>query len=534
MITLNLQNLKQEDPEIIKSFEDILRDFLQEYDPDIDLRSGVVCDLLLRANAALGASINNVFDRALVNTNLTDIINNPDLADSSSVDKILSNWGIQRNNGSRSLGLVTIYVSRLAPFSIPATVAFSIGSEEYVTTYPISVRTSEANIQSDTDLFLQPANESMYFCNIPVISKGVGAATKVRAGSIFSTTVLIPGLIVAKAEQDFIGGEDVESTEALLARQGSGIVSKSFGNKLQTKAVLLDRFPDIQEVSVVKYFDAEMTRTTPDSNLLGIRSAGFVDLYVRTNKEVISRNFFLDAKCTWNTGGTLKWRMTVGKDVFPGFYKIDWIKAESQGPALDLIQETVIHDPDHVFPAIISSSDCKHSAYQVIEIDFEDRNPKVFASVGQNKGFFVALTGLPRIDEIQKYTIGADNGALGLDILVKAPYPVFLTISIQLKGKSLTQDLQLLIKETLSNFINTQYTFKSVVYANHISSAIGSLLDGRQCAVVDFSAKVLTRGDDVYLYSRDNIDISTLNLPYLTDKNTCFFIKPSDIMLSSI
>jgi len=107
-ITTSITNL---DSDKIATVEDRLVQLLQEKFPNLDLNKGrVLRDVLVRPAAILQTVLNEDLDILRRSMSLAEVDVDPTIADTDTVDNILSNFLLTRKVGTKTTGQVTLVV----------------------------------------------------------------------------------------------------------------------------------------------------------------------------------------------------------------------------------------------------------------------------------------------------------------------------------------------------------------------------------------------------------------------------------------
>ena len=333
-MAIEITELSQLSDEAISQAYDLAQQLVLEKHPTIDTKRGVIGQLIIGLGAILGAAHKESFDRLRKSMSLLEVGNDPTLADTDTVDAILSNYRISRREATAASGEVTIVLDKLAAVTIPAGSVFVANDVHFVTETSYAARTDASNVLDDTDRLITQIGTDRYAFTINVV-----ASTPGSAGLLTKDTTLIPlsppaNFVSAYASTDFTGGQDEQTTEELIASLEAGMAARAYSNRATIESMIrnadpneyssvTDAFADILAVSIVGFGDAEMLR---DQHwIFPVSGGGRTDLYVRTQALPITKTITREATLVQKTADGGIWQASVGRDEAPGFYEISRI-----------------------------------------------------------------------------------------------------------------------------------------------------------------------------------------------------------------
>lgn len=522
---------------------ELLAQLLQEYESRVDLKRGVIHDLLLELSAVISAAHEENIERLRLSNSLQGIIENPELSDPTLVDKVLSNYRLTRKSGSAASGQVTIVVNRLAPVTIETGAEFEANAQTFSVASAVIARTSTASVQSDSDKVLTPLGDGNYAFTVSVVADQIGLAGRVKKDTLFVPSVAITNFVKAYASADFTGGAEDETNEELTSRLEAGLACKALSNRSSMTALLMDRFPYVVASSIIGYGDGEMLRDR--HSIFPFSFGGRTDWYVRTSELPINLGISVTAtlmsKDTADGSGI--WQFSLPRDVAPGFYDIKNIRlsasAETAGTfaitsqirGFDLTPETSILRPD-----IENSTEAAFSRYQTNIVRFRDPLTITDAlSVGATKDYAVTLRHMPGIKDIQLAMSSRDTRYSAGDVLVKAAVPCFMSVSFTIEGKSgLVLPDATTLKSAIAALVNNS-GFCGKIYASQILDVVhGYLSKGLAVANLDMFAQILKpNGSVISLRSQTAIAVPNTPSDMVTPRTVCFVLDPEDIAISA-
>ena len=155
-------------------------------------------------------------------------------------------------------------------------------------------------------------------------------------------------------------------------------------------------------------------------------------------------------------------------------------------------------------------------------------------SVGASQTYNVAVRMMPDIDLLHDALANRDRRAFGADVLVKAPVPCFLTVSLTLHNKntSSTPDIEA-IQTALAEEINT-IRFTGRVYASQLHEIVHDLIDtGTSVGQIDIFGRIRRPGGGItYIRDDDYIEVPDLSIDMTSYRTVQFYADPDDITVS--
>jgi hypothetical protein len=184
----------------------------------------------------------------------------PDDSVDQVVDEILSNWFINRKTGLYASGFAQLSFSKddIGVLVIQPTDIWTRGGQ----TFKINTKNSAAYEIQTTDLVQNTDNLGVtyYTVSIPLVSTTVGSASEVLAGKFESFPNLSPYLTTVQNLEQFVGGENIETSTAMIARSTTAITQRTLDTLPAIKTNLTDNFPQVLDVYPIGMADPEMIR----------------------------------------------------------------------------------------------------------------------------------------------------------------------------------------------------------------------------------------------------------------------------------
>lgn len=542
-MTLTVQSLAELDTDKVVQARDYISQLLQEENEAIDLKRGVLHDLLLHLSGILAAAQQTNIDRVRQSSSLLAIEADPTLAEDDVVDRVLSNYRLTRIAGSAAAGTVTIVVDTLAPVTVPSGAVFSTDGQEFITLAPISAVESLANVTSDTDRVLTPRGDGSYSFTVDVSAVEAGAAGQVRRNTLMVPDVRLNNYVTSYATSDFTGGVDTETNSELLLRLQEGSSCKALSNRGSMYALLRESFPSYVSSSIVGFGDPELIRD--QHSILPVSFGGRVDWYVRTQE--LPQSIALTKTATLidkSTDGRGTWQFAIDRDEAPGFYDVTEIKTEdatnvsgSYSITSDVRTNDVTNISGQLTPDLESADEGAYSRWQTAIIQFYDSDTDTAGLVEgtSEQDYTVAVAAMPDIAEIQALVGSRANRNYGGDVLVRAPIPAFLSVAFTIQGTpgELLPDASA-IRLALATYVN-RLGFCGRLSASALSDIIHDHLTGRIVhSAIDMFAQVrYPDGTIVPLRSTEVLIVPSEPGSMVTARTVAFILDPNDVVISA-
>ena len=517
---------------------ELVTQLVQESNPDLDVRRGVLHDLVLYYSAVLAAAKDEEISRVRRSLSLQEITADPTLADTTLVDAVLSNFRVTRKVGAQATGQITIVLDALIPVTITAGASFTALGQSFVTERAFAARTSAAAVVSTDDVVITDAGGGNYQFTINVVAAAVGAADTISRGTAFVVTSEPPHFVSAAAAADFVQGTSVETNKELIDRLEAGIAAKAWSNRSTIEALIREQaaFEDVVAVSLVGMGDEEMLRD--QHSLLPISYGGRTDVYVRSQALVGSTTKTITATLvdTNAVGGV--WRFSVGKDDVPGFYDVSRV-ALLNAAATDTGYEVILLDKSFDItgtgfkPDIETAQEAAFSPFQTSSVEFIDTNTATAAlTVGTaTQDYSVTFRSMPLIKDIQDFLDGRGVRNPAGDVLVRGAVPCFMSVNFSLRkyaGASAPNTDA--IRIAVATAVN-KLGFIGELHASTIAEAVQGNLDSNvSIAKLDLFGRIL-RPDGSIRIIRDGDVLNVPDEPALgvSGRTVAFLLDPADV-----
>ena len=276
---------------------EFLQTFLSEQIPEADFTEGSAFrDISIKAFALIFAYFTNENDTTRNRQALKNLATLPSSTEVDElVDEVLSNWFIERKDGSLSRGVALAHLSERVSITVPTgRRVFRTDSTPFV-------------LDADEDLVI-PADDLLpvfspagavteYLARIPLVATAVGADFNIEPGTFIDAAEFGTDVLYLENKIRFQGGTDTETTAALLSRAQDAVALRALVNQRSISTVLLDEFPLIKKVLAVGMGDPEMIRDIVSNFAPSVTAhvGGHVDVYVDLPRQEVEETLTIGA-----------------------------------------------------------------------------------------------------------------------------------------------------------------------------------------------------------------------------------------------
>lgn len=325
--------------------------------------------------------------------------------------------------------------------------------------------------------------------------------------------------------ETFTGGENGESNDSLVRRMVLGVSAKVFSSRINMRAALLERFPDLRDSSVIGAGDLEMTRDK--HTVFPSSTGGFADWYVGTTRQLATASAVFDAPIVLETqddGSTLH-LLTIDDSQISCLYHVTDIRDEETSEHVRILsQSRSTRDPSGLLsanaPLIHDDVEGAFTAYQVTEIRFLASRPLTRVRVD---GIH-----MPEIGTIQDWVLQCGQAPIGLDLLVKGAIPTTIRFSAVLHTPAGTSIDLLNVQCAVADHIN-HLPFGGLLAISGLTTLLHQHLPSG-CYVTRPALIGTTRLPDGQIVLSESSDRLVIDKPpYASNRTTLFFCDPSDV-----
>jgi len=542
----NVTSISDITAKTVTDTEDTLVQMLQTTYPNINFNKGsVIRDLLIRPAAILSAMNAENIDRLRRSMSLAEVDVDPTIADTDTVDNILSNFQLVRLNGTQSTGRVTIVVdNNIATVIISGTKFTSPSGDVFITESAFTGVTTAGAVLAATDRLLRARSDGKYTFTIEVTAETAGAVV-VSKDARFTLNPQPPRFFDAFAEDDFTVGQDVETNAQLVDRLKTGLTSKVASGRSHIDALIKDAFPTVLDVSVTGLSDSEMVRDK--HNIFGVSTGGMADVYVRT--AALPTRLTLTKDATLVDAAAQTWRLNFANTEVPGFYRVESIilasEVGSQTGSLTVSADTralnlVPASSAEFIPAITDVVEGVYSSFQTADVVFTDpQTDTTGLTPGVDKvSYAVTVSYMPSIDSVQALLSNRSNRAPQSDYLVRAPIPCFVGVEIRIDKHPLDSAVDTAaIAAAVTESVNSLTFEQGKLSAAELVSVVNALLPSRSKVGLPIHLWGSLRQPDgvsVLLSSTKELIAPATSTLSISTRTCAFYLRVEDVDVSVV
>ena len=418
---------------VLEESTQFVKDFLLNQDPSLDLEpTRALYDLLVRPSAELAAFNQTNVEHHRLASSLQAIVEDPESFTAEDVDRVLGNFRVERDAGTKALGVVSIILDANRTVSVPLGSTFTGAGLVFKATNTF-ISTAGA-ISTIFDRPLTELADGNWIFTVVVEAAESGESSELKQGTAVVWDAPASGYVQSFAESDFTGGTNQETNTELIQKLDKGLAAKAMAGRINISALIRDGFPTARDISIVGMGDSEMLRDS--HNIFGIKTGGKADIYVRTNNKLVENT--ITKNCVLVDRDQKIFQASILRNDYPGFYLIQSIfAADTVGAAGSLEITSEIRGLDvtnlpYVAPEIANIIEGAYTRFQTAVVQFQDLEADTTElAVGDTKDYKFELTGIPFVDDIQDFVAGRGVHNPQGDFLVRAPIPFLVSVSLQ-------------------------------------------------------------------------------------------------------
>lgn len=518
----------------------VIVQLLQEANPTLDLRRGVLYDLLATYHAQLAELTTANLQRYISARSLLQIQADPTLADTDTVNDVLSNWRITRLAGSAATGQLTVELSAAVSVTIAAGTVFTANGYTFTADYAYTAKTSAALINSSTDRLLVQLQNGNWAFNVDVTATTIGAASLIAKNTLAVPASIPLNYVTSYATSDFSGGANPQTNADLLNQLLQGFSVAVPSNRITMAGMLTQQseFAGVTNQSVIGAGDPEMLRDK--HSILPLATGGRADWYVRSQPQAVQLTISKTATLlSVAADGSGQWQIEILRDDYPGFFEVSSVLPAGSTATGTLTLNAVIPGTDLSGPGFVPDienvMESAFSYYQTAVVNFtDDTVNQSNLSSGATATYSLTLNGLPLIADMQAFVGDYDHRPYGADVLIKAPVPCFVDISVTIAKKRNQSDPDTsAIAAAVAAAVNA-VDFVGRLYAGQLQAVIASYLTtGMSAGGIDMLGRIYgPDGIDRYVRSQNILIIPNLPAVMITPRTVQFFCDPSRVAVT--
>jgi hypothetical protein len=541
-MTIALRPLGSLDPVQVGNNLALVTQSVGEAQPSLDLRRGVLSELLLYIHSLLTTQTQENVTDYLSARSVLDIGNDPTLADPAIVAATASNFLVTPQAASAASGPITVVVSADVTVTIPAGAVFTASGQTFITDQTYTAKVQASQIAAPGDVLITLVGNGTFMFTVHVVAQTPGSAGNIVANTLAAPAVVPVNFLTAYAAASFTGGIDADTNAQIIAKLPSGVAAAGLSGRSNMASLLLKTpaFAGVAASSAIGFGDAEMLR---DRHWIWpISGGGRVDWYVRTaqlySKVNLSKTATLIAI---NSDGTGTWQFSLAANDAPGFFEVTSILPATlplgqQGflPSAD-IRGIDLTKGTGLVPDVANAVEGAYSRFQTAVIQFIDTLTPVGA-IGSLKQYSVTVSYLPLIDQIQALASSRGVSSFGADCLVKAPVPCFVQATCTLTRSSSDAAAPVAALQTAMAAAVNGVGFTGQLLTSLLAHAAKPLLTGTM-TVSGFEILGRLRypnGTPKYIIGPDVITVPADPVNLVSARTVQFFVQPADITINVV
>ena len=511
---------------------------LAEARPNVDVSPGTVLNQLLIDPTALILALVEADVRKLRSSwSLRQAVENPEAVDAETIDRVLSNFRIERSEGLPAAGSLVVVISDRLTIGIPSGTIFTHADRTYRTTSANMAVVFPESVVSPTDRLIRPLADGNFAFVLPVVATEPGEAAVDREAT-FTTAFPIPGLVRIFAEAGFTDGIGPDTTRQLIGRMEAGLAAQSAADRASVSRLIRDAVPETLQVSLIGAGDPEQRRDA--ANLLGLSLGGKVDAYVRTRQLPELVRIRKEAVLLSPAG---EWRVSIGRDEAPAFYRVESIlpAGSVEGGSLEIVSDVRTADRTGTgfIPEVPTDRDAVYSALQAALISFEDSKAlSGLVPYESRREYDLYVRIMPDIDRAHRLLTDRQTRPPAADYLAKAPIPCFTTVGLRIRYDADLVDPDVFeVQRAVADAANL-LPFAAPRLSASLFVDVVHRLYGRAATVelpVGLRGTIrLPSGQTVQLTGSDALEIPPFIAQGVSRRNAAFFVAPSDVVVELV
>lgn len=434
-MALNTTKITELSETQLSDAEAFLVEFIQTQLPElsVDLAPGTALREYVVKLCATYYAINQEDLRRITDSNsLKKVTEEPELADEEVLDNLASNYLIERKASARASGSARVILNAKKFTAISTNLVFTSSGVNFRATRNFSGVVSSADVLDTGTKLIQPYGTGLYSFIIELVADTEGSIGNITKNALFTLSSGQGHIVSTVAETNFDGGRDSETNAELIGRLAGGISTKNLGSHRAAKAMVLEGFPNIVDISVIGAGDKEMIRD--NDNLFGISVGGKSDIIVRSRHEPQYKAITVEGVLSDASLGT--WSIAIPRDTAPGLYRVVSATDPDNNPVevLTLSRSTDTAEiPGIDFTPHLPTASCgAFSRYQTVFLTVKAMNAAAGKTVGDKVDFTLSVLYPAQIDEVSDFVLDRDNRNPGGDYLVRGSTPCEVAVEIKI------------------------------------------------------------------------------------------------------
>lgn len=242
--------LDELDPATVEQAHTLICQMVEEKCPDLNAERGVLGNLVTELHAIMqGASLQAV-EKLRHSLNVHDIVRDPDYALPAAIDKLASNFGVERTVATAARGYVTVILTRCTGVNFGPGTKLTAHGRVFYCDDTICIRPPGASKRNRHDVNVQDVGNGQYAIDIPVVAATIDPATMLKRYDPVELCHPPGGYVKAYAVDDFVGAGAPETNEQMVHKMRRGLAVPGWSNPMCVEALVVQSGLDIQDVHV--------------------------------------------------------------------------------------------------------------------------------------------------------------------------------------------------------------------------------------------------------------------------------------------
>lgn len=471
----------------------------------------VIHELLVRPAAYLFAWMSGNLEEAVKSCSISTLKESQATVNETA-DLMAANYFVTRLQGTKASGVITITMNK-AVAHIAGGARFNVGGTLVETTSQVVATSTKMSSEYSDVLYVEAIamNDGTYISNIPVTAIEVGAL-EIPAGT--DVEVMFPNnfIIAAELASAITGGGGVETDAELFKRAEYNTAASGVGTYFGIKKKLSTCPVSVEDLSVVAGEDEAIFRSR--FNTLNINPGGFVDVYVKTQKQSSTKT--ITATASLEDGGT-EYGAIIEDTSVAGLHRV--VSVVADGERLSTFYVT--------YGSSQNTYQDRLSGRQSVKVSFT-----LSAVSADTVTAFITVEYLPGISAIQEYMDREENTFIGQSTLIKSAIPVTVALSCSAhKDGGISDEEKAILKDTAATYINSVPVGTRALNFSDVVKACKNVVPDVELRVpCILSASVVLKDGSISTYYSDTgvLDISDTGNTAYWEHQMCFFSTTTD------
>ena len=455
------------DTATVKDYEELYIANYSELYPTFNWSYGsFLYEMVIRPAAVLAASQEQDLDTLRRNFSLAAAAAQ-DTPDEDLVESLASNFRITPKDGTPGYGELAVYTRQNANVYIRAGSLFDTGGiqltvdKTYIGVFDTTVYESTEDTEYRT--MTRVGDEYVFIIPVRTVENTDQSVSEGQAVTMENKPSQVTRVEVSSA----VSGGSVDETSAeLVARAQTGVTAKVPSGNSHLNALFTEQ--SNTNVFSQKSFglrDPECLRDR--NNIFGISMGGRVDSYCKTAQ--LPSTYVVTVDATNIFGDYWEANLTAAES--RGFYYIERIINADNAHVVTNQEEMVVtfrhEEPPAGGPEVWNAETARYSIYQAATVVFE------YPGLTGDQQFTLYLKALPNLETLQEFINQDDIRNEANDVLIKAPVPSFVGISIQIiRPAGNTEVTEDTIKSLVADAVNAATIGQEAVTASTVVQAV--------------------------------------------------------------